>query len=294
MIPQLLANGLVLASTDALLALGFAVIFGTTRIFHFAHGSVYGVAAYVFLFGLVGLNWPPLAAAVLALVVAAALGVLVDLLAYEPLIRRGSAPLALFITSLGLFIVFDNLISLPYGRTPQAVPNAVFPSGSIQFAGVYVTPTQVAITLITALLLLALLLFFLRTRLGIAIRAIASDPGLAEVLGVDVRQTRLAVFALGSVLAAAASVLISLDTGAIDPGIGLTAVLVATVAVIVGGIGSIAGATLGGVVLGIFHTIAAGFFSQQWADLIVFSLVLVVVIFRPTGLLGRPLSRLGR
>ncbi len=294
MIPQLLANGLVLASTNALLALGFAVIFGTTRIFHFAHGSVYGMAAYTFLFGLVGLNWPPIAAAALAVVGAVGLGIVLDLLAYEPLIQRGAAPLALFITSLGLFIIFDNLISLPYGRTPQAVPNTVFPSGSIEIADVFITPTQVAITGITVLLLLGLLAFFLRTRLGVAIRAVASDAGLAEVLGVNVRHTRLAVFGLGSLLAAVASVLIALDTGAVDPGISLTSVLVATVAVIVGGVGSITGATLGGLLLSIFHTIAAGFFSEQWADLIVFSLVLVVVIFRPAGLLGRRLSRVGR
>lgn len=292
-LPQVLANAVVLAGSYALLAVGFATIFGSTRIFHFAHGSVYVSAAYLLYFFTTTLHWSLLPAALAAIVAGSVLGGLINLVVYEPLLARDSSRHVVFISSLGVFIAFDSIVSLPFGRSPLAVPSTL-PAEPAQIAGAFVTPAQLLEVGASVLLLLLVPAFLKFTRVGVAVRALAGDPTLANTLGVNITLTRTVVFLLGSALAAAASVLVSLDVGSIDPNMGLNAILVATVAVILGGIGSLPGAALAGIVLASFIVFSQGYLSARWTDVVVYLAVIGVVMFWPQGLMGRKLSRLGK
>lgn len=292
-LPQVLANAIVLAGGYALLAVGFATIFGSTRIFHFAHGSVYVSAAYVLYFLTATLHWHLLPAVLASIVAGSVLGGLMNLLVYEPLLARDSSRHVVFISSLGIFTAFDSVVSLPFGRSPLAIPTTL-PTDATRIAGAFVTPAQLLGVGVSVALLLLVPAFLKFTRVGVAVRALAGDPTLANTLGVNIRLTRTIVFLLGSALAATASVLVSLDVGSIDPNMGLNAILIATVAVILGGIGSMPGAALAGLVLAAFTVFSQGYLSARWTDVVVYLAVVAVVMFWPQGLMGRKLSRLGK
>lgn len=243
MFPQLLVNGLIAGSIYALVALGFGLIYATTRFFHFAHGAVYTAGAYLAYSGwLLGLNLP--VAIPLAVVGTSILGALLDVGVYRPLGKQGASSLILLLASLGLFIVIQNFISLTFGDDTKTIRSGAVMEG-LPIFGARITPIQITIIVASAFLLVLCWAFMKKTKMGKAMRAVANDPEFARVVGVETDQVILFTFFLGSALAAIAAILICLDTD-MTPMMGFYALLMGVVAVIAGGIGSIPGAALGG------------------------------------------------
>jgi len=284
LVVQLLANGFVTGCAYALVALGFALIYNTTRIFHFAHGAVYALAAYFFYSFFILWHIPIALAVLLTIGLTTGVGVLIDELVHAPLDRQGSSLLIHLLSSLGLYIVIVNAVAMFYGNETKVLSPGVQETYSL--GGVIVTQIQLA-TVITFFVLFVGLAFILRkTRLGRMLRAMRDDPELISVMGIDPRIIRLSVFGLGSALAAVAAILLGLDVG-IDPHIGLTAVLNGAVAVIIGGIGIFEGAALGAILLGLLQSLAVWQASARWQAAVTFIVLILFLLFRPEGILGR-------
>ncbi len=283
MLPQLIANGLVMGCSYALVALGFALIYNTTRTFHFAHGGVYVLSAYLLytfrnLWGI-----PLVPAAILTLLLIAFLGVAIDEVLYRPLVKRGSSQPIQMLSSLGLYIVIINLIAMFYGNETKMLSPGVQPTYTV--GHIILARTQI-VTAVTFVVLFVSLLFLLRkSRMGKTIRALRDDPELVSASGINARFFRWSVFALGSVLAGVAAILAGLDVG-IDPNIGMTALLSGAVAVIIGGVGVFEGAALGGIALGLLQSLAIWQTSARWQDMVTFVVLIVFLLFRPQGLFG--------
>lgn len=283
MVNQLLANGIIAGCAYALVALGFALIYNTTRTFHFAHGAVYTLAAY-FFYTLCNLwEWPLIPAFVVTLLIIAVLGILIDEFIYMPLVKRGSSQLIQLLSSLGLYIVIVNFIAMIYGNETKVLSPGVQPTFSI--GPLILTQIQVATAIAFVALFIALIVLLKKTRLGKIIRAMRDDPQLVSVMGINPRRVRRVVFALGSALAAVAAMLLGLDVG-IDPNIGMAAVLNGAVAVIIGGVGIFAGAALGALLLGILQSLAIWQASARWQDMVTFLVLILFLLFRPEGILG--------
>jgi branched-subunit amino acid ABC-type transport system permease component len=280
---QLLANGLVTGCAYALVALGFALIYNTTRIFHLAHGAVYAVGAYLFYSFYVLWSVQLVGAALLTVGLSTALGVLIDEMVHIPLDQRESSMLIHLLSSLGLYIAIVNVISMFYGNGTKVLITGAQPTYSV--GEVTLTRVQVATVLVAVLLFLGLVILLRKTRLGQQLRAMRDDPELVSVMGLNPRKLRRVVFGLGSALASVAAVLLGLDTG-IDPRIGLAAVLNGAVAVIIGGIGLFEGAALGAVSLGLLQSIAIWQMSSQWQEAVTFGVLILFLLFRPQGILG--------
>lgn len=288
MLPQLLVNGLIAGSIYALVALGFGLIYATTRFFHFAHGAVYAVGAYLAYSGwLLGLSlyisFP------LAVLGAAILGALLEIGVYRPLRKKGASSLILLLASLGLFIVIQNLISLIFGDDTKTIRSGAVTEGLPLF-GARITPIQITIIVVSGLLLALCSVFVKKTKIGKAMRAVANDPELARVVGIEADQVILFTFVLGSALAAVAAILISLDTD-MTPMMGFYALLMGVVAVIAGGIGSIPGAALGGLLVGMAQHLGVWKIPTQWQDTIVFLILIFFLLFRPQGFLGKVVKK---
>lgn len=283
MIIQLLANGIISGCSYALVALGFALIYNTTRTFHFAHGGVYTFSVY-FFFTLYNLWELPLVIALLfTLVVTSILGIFIDEIIYMPLVKRGSSLLIQLLSSLGLYIVIINLIAMIYGNETKVLNPGIQPTytvGSLIFTQIQVATAITFIAIFTGLILL-----LKKTRLGKIIRAMRDDPQLVSVMGINPQRVRWVVFALGSALAAVAAVLLGLDVG-VDPNIGMAAILNSAVAVIIGGVGIFEGAALGGLLLGILQSLAIWQASARWQDTVTFLVLIFFLLFRPEGILG--------
>lgn len=284
MLLQLLANGLITGCSYALVALGFALIYNTTRIFHFAHGAVYTLGAYFFFTFWSMWHIPFIPALFLAFVATAIFGILIEQAVYLPLVRRGSSPLVYIVSSLGLYIIIINIIAMLYGNETKIPLPGLQPTYS--FGGIILTRIQLLIFLGFILISAVVFLVLRKTRLGITLRAMRDDPELISVMGINPIMVRRIVFALGSILAALASILNSLDVG-MDPNMGMSAILSGAVAVIIGGVGIFEGAILGGVLLGIIQSLAIWQISARWQDPITFLILILFLLFRPQGILGK-------
>jgi len=284
MLLQLLANGLVTGCLYAFVALGFGLIYNTTRVFHFAHGAVYTGTAYVFYSVLILLGWPVWLGIILALIAAAFLGIAIEVLVYYPLYRKGSSLSVAMMSSLGVYIVLVNLIAMLFGNETKILRPGVEKTYTI--GPVILTRVQVWELLAFIVVVPLLYVFIKKTNLGKIIRAVRDDPDLITVLGVDLRQVRLFIFSLGSVLAGLAACLLALDVG-IDPHIGLAAILMAAVAVIVGGVSIFEGAVVGAFLLGLLQNLAIWKIPARWEDTITFIVLLLFLLLRPEGILGR-------
>lgn len=281
---QLLANGLVTGCAHALVALGFALIYNTTRIFHIAHGAVYAVAAYLFYSFYVLWGIPLTGAAFLTVVGATVLGVLIDEVIHVPLDEQDSSMLIHLLSSLGLYIALVNVIAIFYGNQTTVLSSGVGATYSI--GGVILTQIQVATVVVAVVLFIGLVVLLRKTRLGQQLRAMRDDPELISVMGLNPRTLRRVVFGLGSALAAVAAILLGLDVG-IDPHIGLAAVLNGAVAVIIGGIGLFEGAAVGALVLGLLQSVAVWQASARWQEAVTFGVLILFLLFRPQGILGK-------
>jgi len=297
-ITQQVFNGLSLGAIYALIAIGYTMVYGIIGMINFAHGEIYMIGAYSGLVALsaIGLHSGlPLALIILAMLlvagaVTAAYGYAIEKIAYAPV--RGGHRLAPLITAIGMSIFLQNWVALGQGARDVAVP-ALLP-GSLQFAFagssflVTFSYSRLLIIAVTVAVMIALSLYIGRSRLGRASRACSQDLQMASLLGIDTGRVISFTFMLGAVLAAVGGVLIALTIGKLNPFIGFTVGLKAFTAAVLGGIGSIPGAMLGGVLLGLAETLAAAYLSSEYKDIVAFALLILVLLFRPTGLLGRP------
>ena len=284
MLRQLFINGIIAGSVYALVALGFTIIYRTVKFFHFAHGVVYATGAYLAYTLIISLGINPIISFFLAAILAGLLGIIVDRLVYKPLRKRKAPNLVFLIASFGIFIFIQNLLQLIYGAQILTIRTGPVKEGH-HFLGAVITDTQILILVVSILLSAGLWLFVKKTKLGKAMRAVADDPLAASVVGINPERIILAAFAIGSALAGAAGILISLETN-IEPTMGMNAILKGIIASIIGGIGSIPGAMFGGLFLGIAENLGIWKISAGWKDCIAFVILIVFLLFRPGGIMG--------
>ena len=293
---QQLVNGITWGSIYALIALGYTMVYGILRFINFAHGDVYMVGAYiayylVAAFGLSAGGGTPLAALLIllgAMLGAAGLGIIIEQAAYKPLRRQPR--LTVLITAIGVSLLLENGGILVFGADPKFFPQ-ILTSRSVRLPGGALTTSHQLLVLGGALVLMvALSLVVYKSRIGRAMRALSFNRDAANLMGIPTDRIITFTFALGSALAAAAGVLVALSTPRIDPLMGLLPGLKAFVAAVLGGIGNIPGAMLGGLVLGLAETLVSGYISSTYRDAIAFAVLIVILLVRPAGLLGRAVS----
>ena len=288
-------NGITIGAFYALIALGYTMVYGILRLINFAHGDLFMVGSYLgytlvialIISGLI----PNLLVALLiiflmAMGTVALMGALLERVAYRPLRRAGR--LAPVVSALGASIFLENAVMLIYGPRYHVYPKGILPDIHWSIGGAYVTLVQLATLAVSILLMGGLYFFVQKTRLGTAIRAVALDHDTARLMGIDVNRIITLVFLLGPALGAAGGIMVGLYYGRISFVLGWGYGLKAFVAAILGGIGNIPGAMVGGFLLGIFETLAAGYIpgGGAWKDAIAFLILILILILRPTGLLG--------
>lgn len=290
---QQLINGLSLGAIYALLALGYTMVYGVLRFINFAHSDVFMVGAFIgYYVSHFAPNFVPLGtmtggliALAISMVGCAILGVVIERLAYRPL--RNRSKLNVLITAIGVSLLLENLGQLVFGANPKPFP-ALFPVKSMELGGgLILTSNQLAVFIIAVLLMVALQFTVLKTRMGTAMRAVSFNPLAASLVGINNDVIISFTFALGSALAAAGGILYSLNYQKIEPLMGILPGLKAFVAAVLGGIGNIPGAALGGVLLGIIETFVRGSRWSTYTDAISFALLILILLFRPGGLLGK-------
>jgi branched-chain amino acid transport system permease protein len=294
---QQLVNGLTIGSTYALIAIGYTMVYGIIGMINFAHGEVYMIGSYVAFIVLAGLamlgihSLPLLmtAAFLATIVVTSAYGYSIERIAYRPL--RGSNRLIPLISAIGMSIFLQNSVLLSQDSKDKSIPNLIPGSFSFGPGGaqeVLISYMQILVFVVTLVVMLCLTQFISRSRLGRACRACAEDIKMANLLGINTNNIIALTFVIGAALAAVAAVLLSMQYGVINPNAGFLVGLKAFTAAVLGGIGSIPGAMLGGLVLGVAEAFGADVFGDQYKDVVAFGLLVLVLLFRPTGLLGRP------
>ena len=285
---RFLINGISLGSVYAIIALGYTMVYGIAKMLNFAHGDVIMVGTYVSFCVMAYLGLPPIVAVLCAAAACTAMGVLIEGLAYRPL--RQAASLAVLITAIGVSYFLQNAALLIWGANPKIYPS-VFSVGTIRLFDGELTITSETILTIVAniVIMIGLTQFTGRTRMGKAMRAVSEDKGAAELMGINVNRTISVTFAIGSALAAVAGVLLcSATTVPVTPTLGSMPGIKAFTAAVFGGIGSIPGAMLGGILLGVIEILGKAYISTELGDALVFAVLIIVLLFKPAGLLGRP------
>lgn len=281
---QQLINGISLGSIYALIALGYTMVYGIIKLINFAHGDIYMIGAYAGFFAATVLKLPFFAALLFAMIVAAAVGILIERLAYKPL--RQAPRIAVLITAIGVSLFLEYFMVLtatPQTRTfPAILVGDVYRLGSL-----VVNSQQILILAVALLLMLALTYIVNKTKAGKAMRAVSFDTDAARLMGIDVDKVISYTFALGSSLAAAAGVLVGVYYNSIDPLMGIMPGLKAFVAAVLGGIGIIPGAVLGGLIMGIVESMVSGFVSSTLRDAAAFAILILILLFKPAGILGK-------
>jgi len=289
---QQLINGITLGAIYGLIAIGYTMVYGIIGMINFAHGEIYMIGAFIGLisFLLLGPAGLPIAAALLIVLIVSMLltavyGWTLERLAYRPL--RGSPRLAALISAIGMSIALQNYVQLSQGARVKTMQPLI--RGGLNLGeSVVLSYMQILIVAVTVVLMIGFSLLIARTALGRAQRACEQDRMMASLVGIDVDRTISLTFVLGAALAAVAGVLVTLYYGVIDFFIGFLAGIKAFTAAVLGGIGSIPGAMLGGLLIGMIEAFWSGYFSIEYKDVAAFSILVLVLIFRPTGLLGRP------
>ena len=285
-----LINGLSLGSVYAIIALGYTMVYGIAKMLNFAHGDVIMIGAYIALLTMSQAGMSPVIAVVAAVIVCTVLGVLIERIAYKPL-RNASSSLAVLITAIGVSYLLQNIALLVFGANTQTFPSVITWSG-ISLAGGQLNISGVTIVTIAAwLIIMAVLMTFVqKTKPGQAMRAVSEDKGAAQLMGINVNGTIALTFAIGSALAAIAGVLLCSAYPSLTPYTGAMPGIKAFVAAVFGGIGSIPGAFIGGLLLGIIEILGRAYISSQMADALVFAVLIVVLLVKPTGLLGKKIQ----
>ena len=284
-----LINGISLGSVYAIIALGYTMVYGIAKMLNFAHGDVIMVGAYISFCVTQYLGMPAIVSIVAAMFVCTVLGMLIERLAYKPL--RNAPKLAVLITAIGVSYFLQNSAQLIWGSNPKSF-NSLVNIGSIRlFDGALLISDEAIITVLCCVIIMvALTLFTSRTKMGKAMRAVSEDKGAAQLMGVDVNFTISITFAIGSALAAIAGVLLCSAYPVLQPTTGSMPGIKAFTAAVFGGIGSIPGAMLGGILLGLIEIFGKAYISTELGDAIVFLILIVMLLVKPTGLLGKKVS----
>ena len=281
---QQLINGLNLGSIYALMALGYTMVYGIAKMLNFAHGDIIMVGAYTLSLVMTNLGMPPIVAILASVVVCSVLGVTIEKIAYKPL--RNASPLTVLITAIGVSYFLQSVALLLFGSNKRKVESAIAIKG-IALGPIELTGESVVTLGVTILIMIGLTLFINKTKLGKAMLAVSEDKGAAQLMGIDVNRTISITFAIGSALAAVAGVLFVSSYGFVGPYTGALPGIKAFVAAVLGGIGSVPGAMLGGVLLGIIESLSKAYISTNLSDAIVFGVLIVVLLVKPSGLLGK-------
>ena len=289
---QQLINGLAVGGIYALVALGYTMVYGVLKLINFAHGDIFTIGAYLGMTLLVsgslsGSMTPVLAVGLVVIIVfglVALLGVALERVAYRPL--RKANRLAAVVSALGASIVFQNAVMLIYGARVYVYPENLIPTLTFNIFGLNVPVMRVIVIVSSLVLMLALYAFINRTRMGTAIRAVAIDQGAARLMGINVDRVISLVFFIGAGLGGVAGVMVGTYYGQIDFTMGWSYGLKAFTAAILGGIGNIPGAMIGGLLLGVIEALGASYLAMAWKDAIAFLVLILILIIRPTGLLG--------
>lgn len=285
-LPQQVANGVLLGAVYSLFALGYALIFGVLDILNLAHGAIFMAGAVVALELVTVLGWPLLLALVGASVVGGCLGLLLDHIAFWPLRLRQATYLSPLISSIAMALILENVALTQFGPDQQRFPASIFPDQSVAVGGATITTLQLVMVAVAAVLTGGLWLMLRRARLGLAIRAVAANPRAAHLVGIDVERTIAISFFIASALGAAAGVLFGLNF-AVSWGMGANIQLRGLAVIILGGMGSIPGTVLAGVLLGLAEELGVSVFPSSLRDVVSFGLLFLILIVRPAGLLGQ-------
>ena len=286
MISNLIA-GISLGSIYAIIALGYTMVYGIAKMLNFAHGDVIMIGGYMCFCATVYLGWSPLMGVLLAVIVCTALGVVIERLAYKPL--RNAPALAVLITAIGVSYFLQNAALLIWTANPKTFTSIVG-SGAVKIGGLQITNVTI-VTILACLIIMVVLMWFTnKTKMGTAMRAVSEDKGAAQLMGINVNTTISLTFAIGSGLAAIAGVLLCSAYPMLVPTTGSMPGIKAFTAAVFGGIGSIPGAFLGGILLGVIEIFSKAYISQELSDAIVFGVLIVVLLVKPAGLLGKSIS----
>lgn len=282
-----LINGLSLGSVYAIIALGYTMVYGIAKMLNFAHGDVIMIGAYVALTCMTSAGLPPLAAVLIAVIACTVLGVLIERIAYKPL-RNAASPLAVLITAIGVSYLLQNVALLIFGANNQSFQSVVSWAGlSLAGGALNITGETIVTIVVCVIIMVGLMLFIRKSKAGQAMRAVSEDKGAAQLMGINVNGTIALTFAIGSALAAVAGVLLCSAYPSLSPYTGAMPGIKAFVAAVFGGIGSIPGAFIGGILLGVIEILARAYISSQMADAIVFAVLIIVLLVKPTGILGK-------
>jgi len=279
-----LITGISLGSIYAIIALGYTMVYGIAKMLNFAHGDVIMVGGYMCFCATTYMGWHPVLGVLLAMLVCTLLGIVIERLAYKPL--RSAPSLAVLITAIGVSYFLQNAALLIWTSNPKSF-SPIVGRGSVQFGGLQITHVTLVTIAACLVIMVALTLFTAKTKLGTAMRAVSEDKGAAQLMGINVNTTISLAFAIGSALAAIAGVLLCSAYPMLVPTTGSMPGIKAFTAAVFGGIGSIPGAMLGGILLGIIETFSRAYISMELSDAIVFGVLILVLLVKPAGLLGK-------
>lgn len=286
---QYLINGISIGAVYAIIALGYTMVYGIAKMLNFAHGDVIMVGAYISFCVTNYLGMPAVVSVLAAVLVCTVLGIVIEGLAYKPL--RGTPSLAVLITAIGVSYFLQNAAQLIWSSSPKNFTSIISMKPIHLFDNQIVITGEVLLTVVVSALVMAgLNLFTAKTRTGKAMRAVSEDRAAAQLMGINVNRTISTTFAIGSALAAVAGVLLCSTVPTLMPTTGSMPGIRAFTAAVFGGIGSIPGAMLGGILLGIIETFAKAYISTQFSDAIVFSVLIIILLVKPAGLLGKQIQ----
>ena len=283
---QYCINGISIGSIYAIIALGYTMVYGIAKMLNFAHGDIIMVGAYICYCVTNYLGMPPVLGILASMAVCTLLGIVIEGLAYKPL--RGTPSLAVLITAIGVSYFLQNVAQLIWGSNPKSFTSVVSSIKPLHLFGSLTITGEVLVTVTASVVIMLGLTWFTgRTRIGKSMRAVSEDRDAAQLMGINVNKTISITFAIGSALAAVAGVLMCSSIPVLQPTTGSMPGIRAFTAAVLGGIGSIPGAMLGGILLGIIETFAKAFLSTQFSDAIVFGVLIVILLVKPAGLLGK-------
>lgn len=284
---QQLINGLALGSVYALLALGYTMVYGIIQLINFAHGEIYMIGAFAGFYSSSKLNLPLLPTLLIAMSASALAGIIIEKIAYKPL--RNSPRITLLITAIGVSLFLQNTMRLLVGSNPKPFPELIN-AGAINIGSLQIQWKTILMFIVSALLVIILQFIVYKTKIGKAMRASSQDIEAASLMGINVNNTISLTFAIGSALAGIAGVLVAISYPSITPYMGVMPGLKAFVAAVLGGIGSIPGALIGGLAVGVLETLSKAYISTNFSDAIVFGILIVILLIKPSGLLGRQMN----
>lgn len=283
---QYLINGISIGSVYAVIALGYTMVYGIAKMLNFAHGDVIMIGAYISFCVTNYLGLPAVAGIIAAMAVCTLLGIVIEGLAYKPL--RGTPSLAVLITAIGVSYFLQNAAQLIWSSSPKNFTSIVSFAPISLFGGDLVITGEVLVTVLVAIVVMVGLCWFTgSTRMGKAMRAVSEDQDAAQLMGINVNRTISMTFAIGSALAAVAGVLLCSTVPTLQPTTGSMPGIRAFTAAVFGGIGSIPGAMIGGILIGVIETFAKAYISTQFSDAVVFSVLIIILLVKPAGLLGK-------